>query len=130
MEGNYSVIIDVFAERYFIKCFKKKYHGAWDTTLKTIVFQFERVDLFLKRDIAKTIVDKYPYKIIKSDFAVAGKMISPKSAGNRCISVVNEQNKTVHVLLVYSHTDIKQHNETVEWQTLIKNNYSQYKELL
>jgi hypothetical protein len=129
MSENYSVVISEFAERHYIKSFKKKYHTAWDITLKTIIFQFERIDLFSKRDVAEIIISKEPFKIIKSNFSVAGTGMSPKSSGNRCIVLADEQKRLAIILLVYAKTDISQHNETAKWQGIIKENYPQYKNL-
>jgi len=58
MESNYSVQIEDFAERYFIKSFKKKYGSKWDVTLNAIIFQLERIDnLILTTNKATTIID-------------------------------------------------------------------------
>jgi len=72
MLENYSVIIEQFAERHYIKSFEKKYKGAWDTTQKALTAQFERIDMLIKRDIAETIIVVGKYKIIKTYFSVAG----------------------------------------------------------
>lgn len=36
MDGNYSVRIERFAERHFIKSFEKKYKSHWGITLRAI----------------------------------------------------------------------------------------------
>ncbi|PIZ96196.1 MAG: hypothetical protein COX80_01900 [Candidatus Magasanikbacteria bacterium CG_4_10_14_0_2_um_filter_33_14] len=131
MLENYSVFIEQFAERHYIKSFEKKYKRAWDITQKALLAQFERIDMLLKRDIAETIVDAGKYKIIKTDFSVAGTNKSPKSAGNRCIVIVDEEVKKVSILLVYHKNDlVGSGNETALWKQVIKNNYREYSNLL
>jgi hypothetical protein len=129
MIENYAVIIEPFAERHYIKNFGKKYHRAWDITLKALTSQFERIDMLLQKDVADVIVDVGDLKIVKTDFSVAGTHQSPKGSGNRCIVAINESCKKVHVLLVYHKNDLGAGNETVKWKQIIKDNYSQYAHL-
>jgi len=126
MIENYSVIIEPFAERHYIKNFGKKYHRAWDITLKALISQFERIDMLLQKDVVEIIVSSNDVKIIKSEFSVAGTHQSPKGSGNRCILAVNEAHKKVYVLLVYHKNDLGHGNETVEWKKIIKDNYLKY----
>ena len=64
-------------------------------------------------------------KIVKLDFAINGLRISPKSSGNRCILLVDDDSKKVSVLLVYSKNDIPTKGETAAWKRIIKNEYMQ-----
>lgn len=132
MESNYSVQIEDFAERYFIKSFKKKYSSKWDVTLNAIVFQLERIDnLILTTNKATTIVDGGDIKIIKTEFKIAGSNESAKTSGNRCIVAWHTKERFVAILLVYSKTDLNSKNkETDEWKSIIKSNYPQYRYLL
>ncbi len=59
-------------------------------------------------------------KLVKLDFAVEGTRVSPKSAGNRCILVVDEDIRSVRVLMIYSKNDISEPNETAKWKAVIK----------
>ncbi len=129
MEINYLVQIEDYAERHFIKKFKKKYNSQWDVTLRSITFEFERIDNLLKTTRAEIIIDG-DIKIIKTEFRIAKSKESAKTSGNRCIVAWHESDKFVSVLLVYSKTDITSKNkETDEWKKIIKNNYSEYKHL-
>lgn len=130
MAENYSVSIEIFARRHYIKNFEKKYQRAWDITLRALVAQFERVDMLSQKDVAEIITDQYPFKIIKSDFAVAGTGKSPKGSGNRCIVVVNEEYRRASIVLVYHKNDLGSSGETAQWKTIIKRNYPEYKKLL
>lgn len=130
MEINYSVAIEVFAERHYIKNFQKKYKGAWDITLQSVVAELERVDRLLQTDKADLISKVGDIKIIKTDFRVAGTKESAKTSGNRCIVLVDEKQKTCRLLLVFCKTDLSGVNETAEWKKLILTNYSETKKYL
>jgi len=131
MESNYSVQIEEFAEKHFIKNFKKKYISGWDVTLRAIIFQLERIDNLLQTDKAVTIVDNIEVKIIKTEFKIAGSKESAKTSGNRCIVAWHIKDRFVSILLVYNKTDLTSNNkETDEWKKLIKENYLKYKDLL
>jgi len=130
MESNYSVQIEEFAEKHFIKSFKKKYNSGWDVTLRAILFQLERIDNLLQTDKAKTIIDGGEIKIIKTKFKIAGSKESAKTSGNRCIIAWHTKERFVSVLLVYNKTDLSSKNkETDEWRKMIKENYLKYKNL-
>ncbi len=126
MQGNYSVIIEDFAERHFIKNFKKKYNNFWDVTLRAIVAEFERIDMLLQTEKAETISFVGSVKIIKTEFKIAGTKESAKTSGNRCIIAVDEKLKKVSVLLVYTKTDVKGAIETVWWKKLVSDTYIDY----
>lgn len=126
MGGNYTVTVEVFAERHYIKSFAKKYHRAWDVTLRAIIAQFERVDALTQTDIAEIIVDLAPYKMLKSNFKIAGTRESAKSSGNRCIAIVNEDTRRVSIVLVYHHGDLGKGNETVLWKHMVTANYPEF----
>lgn len=126
---NYSVHIETFAERYFIKSFQKKYKTRWDFTLRAIIAELERIDTLLLTDKAETISDVDDIKIIKTKFKIAKTKESANSSGNRCIVAWSENKHLVSVLLVYGKTHLSGNNETAEWKKIIKDNYSEYKHL-
>ena len=130
MQGNFSVQIEPFAERHFIKSFEKKYKIKWSLTIQYISEELARIDNLLLTSRAETIVDTKNIKIIKTQFRVVGTQESAKTSGNRCIVALNIIRQTVSVLLVYSKTDIKGKNETAEWKTLIRDNYDEYKQII
>ncbi len=129
MNLNYSVKIETFAERHFIKSFQKKYKIQWDFTLRAIVAELERIDTLLLTDRAETICDVGDIKIIKTKFKVAKTKVSAKKSGNRCIVAWHKDNQLVFILLVYGKINLNGTNETAEWKKIIKNNYPQYKHL-
>lgn len=129
MPGNFSVQIEKFAERHFIKSFEKKYKSHWEITLRAIVAELERIDMLLLTDRAETICDVDGIKIIKTKFRVVGTKESAKTSGNRCIIAWQPDKKLVSILLIYAKTDISCHNETAEWQGIVKCNYPEYKHL-
>ncbi|MDD2274831.1 MAG: hypothetical protein PHI91_03280 [Candidatus Pacebacteria bacterium] len=129
MEGNYSVQIEDFAERHFIKRFRKKYNNQWDITLRAIVLELERIDNLLLTNKANIIIDS-DIKIIKTEFKIAGSKESAKTSGNRCIAAWHKNDNFVSILLVYGKTDLSSGNkETDEWKRIIKYYYPQYKYL-
>jgi hypothetical protein len=130
MEVNYSVTIEEYALRHYIKNFQKKYKGAWGITLRSVIAELERIDGLLKTDKADLISKEGDAKIVKTDFRVAGTKESAKTSGNRCIILVDEKQKTVKVLLIYSKTDLSGTNETAEWKSLVKKNYPEVKSIL
>ena len=130
METNYSVIVEEFAEKHYIKSFHKKYKNAWDVTLRSIIAEFERIDNLLEKERADLITSIDDIKIVKTSFKVAGTKESAKTSGNRCIILVDDKIKTVSVLLVYTKTDLPSVNETVEWKKIILNNYPELKKYL
>ena len=130
MIENYTVIIESFADRHYIKNFSKKYHRFWDVTLRALISQFERIDMLLQKDVAEIIIKSGDLKIVKSDFSVAGTHQSPKGSGNRCIVAIDESCKKVCVLLVYHKNYLGDGNETAKWKQIVKNKYPQYKDLL
>jgi hypothetical protein len=131
MESNYFVKIEEFAERHFIKSFKKKHNNHWEVTLRAIIFELERIDNLLLTNKADIIIDAGEVKIVKTEFKIAGSKESAKTSGNRCIVAWHKKDNCVFVLLVYGKTDLSSGNkETDEWKRRIKENYSQYEHLL
>ncbi|MFZ2484951.1 MAG: hypothetical protein WAX80_00400 [Minisyncoccia bacterium] len=130
MHGNYSVQIEDFVERHFIKSFQKKYKKQWDSTLLSIIAGLQRIDNLLLTDRAETICDAGSIKIIKTKFRVANTKESAKTSGNRCIVAWHKDKQYVVVLLVYSKTDLSPSNETAQWTKLVKENYPQYSKIL
>src|SRR3989344_9578363 len=112
MSSEYVVIIETFAERHFIKGFRKKYKVAWEETLVAIQEQLQRIDVLIgKTNVAETIVSG-DIKIVKTEFRVVGTSESRNNSGNRCIVAVHEETHTVCVLLVYGKTDVRGSRET------------------
>ena len=118
---NYRVEFDDFAERHYIKKFRKKYMDKWSLTEHNIIAVCERIDNMLLYDHADLISEVGSHKLIKLNFAVESTRLSPKASGNRCVLHVNEEIRLVRILLVYSKDDILPPNETQKWKNLIKN---------
>ena len=122
---NYSVEFDQFCERHYIKTFEKKYLGAWTKTRSDIEEVCRRIDSMLQYKRADLISSVGQYKLVKLDFAVEGTKMSPKSSGNRCILLINEDIRSVKILLAYSKNDISEPNETAKWKTVIKGQFDE-----
>ena len=120
---NYRVELEQFAYSHFIKSFKKRYKSHWAKTELDIINVCERIDMMLQYSRADLIMTNGSYKIVKLDFAVEGSRISPKSSGNRCILLVDDDKRTVKVLLIYSKNDVGSGQETAWWKQMIKSNF-------
>lgn len=123
---NYSVNFDEFCDRHFVKTFSKKYKSAWNKTQEDIFEVCRRIDNMLEYKRADLIASVDQYKLVKLDFAVEGTKVSPKASGNRCILIVDEDFRSVQVLLIYSKNDISEPNETVKWKKMVKENFPDY----
>lgn len=130
MSIKYSVNIEKYAERHFIKSFEKKYHRAWDITIDTLIREFQSFDVLISQSIAEMITETPSIKICKVEFKIAGTNQSRHGSGNRCIVAVHKDISLVNVLLIYHKNNLGGGNETVKWKQMVKNNYSDYCKLL
>ena len=130
MSIKYSVNIEKYAERHFIKSFEKKYRRAWDITINTLIREFQSFDVLLSRSIAEIVTETSSIKICKVEFKIAGTNKSRRGSGNRCIVAIHKDISLVKVLLVYHKNDLGGRNETVKWKQIVKNNYPNYCESL
>jgi hypothetical protein len=131
MFTSYAVVTEHYAERHFISSFKKKYKGAWDVTWIGMHEEFKRVDTLIgQTNFVETITVVGDVRICKTEFRVHGTQESRHSSGNRCIVAVHKNTATVHVLLVYSKTDLSGGNETANWKNIIRENYREYSKML
>jgi hypothetical protein len=130
MSIKYSVNIEHYTQRHFIKNFERKYGQAWVITIEALIREFESFDVLLDRTIAEIITETVDYKICKVEFKIAGTNQSRHGSGNRCIVVIHKIANILNVLLVYHKKDLGDGNETVKWKQIIKENYSDYRNLL
>jgi len=133
--NEYSVFVEDFALRHYIKSFAKKYKGKqWDITLTAIKAILARYDNIAANNISTVskldiICPCGQYMIVKLDFTIAGSNVSAKSSGNRVIAAVDTVNKIVKILLVYSKNDIGPPNETAKWKNMVVQYYEEFKGL-
>ena len=120
MSIRYTVKINEYAQRHFIKSFAKKYLSKWNLTLKAILLQLENVEEFYDTNYFEKIHVYEKYFIAKVEFAVAGSKESKKTSGCRYIVRVGVEDCTVEILLVYSKHDVDMKNETTWWQKQIE----------
>lgn len=129
--NQYEVIFENFAERHFIRTFAKKYKGSWDITINLLADEFKFIDVLFSKSIAEYITDKDADIVIcKIEFKISGTQQSRHGSGNRCIVAIHKNANKVCVLLVYHKNNLRSGNETAEWKTVIRNNYSEYKNIL
>src|SRR5580700_6769449 len=106
-DHNYSVEIEDYAQRHYIKGFAKRYGKGWEVTCSALLAEVARIDrLCSETDRGETIHVNGVYKIAKVYFRVATTKESAKGSGNRAIVFVNEEDHSCKVLLVYSKNDI------------------------
>jgi hypothetical protein len=129
MSIKYSVKIEHYAERHFIKKFARKYGRAWEITIETLIRELESFEVLLTRTIAEMITETADIKICKVEFKIAGTDQSRHSSGNRCIVAIHKDTNIIDVLLIYHKNDLGDGNETAQWKNIIKENYLQYSRL-
>jgi ABC-type branched-subunit amino acid transport system ATPase component len=130
MSTRYTVTFAAFSERHFEKKFQKKYKRAWDITREALVREFQNIEVLFDKSIAEVIAFNDTVKICKTEFTVAQTNQSRKASGNRCIVAIHTDTLQVSVLLVYHKNDLGGGNETANWKRLIKENYTEYRDLL
>ena len=99
-QHKYKVVFEDFTKRHFIKNFEKKYKSQWNKTQDDIIFVCEHIENMLLTKRADLISVADNYRLVKLDFAIFGLKISPKSSGNRCILLLDDDMRIVKVLLV------------------------------
>ena len=132
MSGSYLVSYGESADRHYIKSFKKKYKHQWDVTSDAILALCARIDNLLGTATCDEIKRTDNRVRAKLDFAVAGTKVSPKSSGCRAILLVDQEARTVEVLIAYHKHDIEHinNNETLAWKSLMNDLYPEHRELL
>ena len=130
MSTNYSVNIEKYADRHFIKSFEKKYGRAWDITVEALKRELQSFEILLLKTIAEIIAEKEEIRICKVEFKVAGTDQSRHGSGNRCIISVNSQSNLINILLLYHKNHLGDGNETAKWKQIVRDNYPQYKSLV
>ena len=100
-----------YAERHFLKRFKKEYKGKqWEVTQDSIEQDLSRIKMD-KSDLQKSQqVDELWYNngcwIFKYDFRVAKTNESTKSSGNRCIVFLNSKDNLIQILVIFGKNDL------------------------
>ena len=121
--SNYHVEFSEYAENHFRKQFRKKYKGLiWCITENSIVQDLKRIAYHLQ---STQQVDELWQKdqtwIFKYDFAIAKSGKSPKNSGNRCVCVLDDQQKIITIILIYAKTDLpKNMSETAFIKSQLK----------
>jgi len=127
---NYTIVVEKFAERHYVKDFEKKHKANWYLTLNRVIFvQCARIDNVLQSQKADRICGHDGNEIIKLDFAVVGTHISARSSGCRIILMVNHNIKSVKILLVYDKHHTKVGKESVWWESIVRAEYDEVEAL-
>jgi hypothetical protein len=128
-DTHFTVVVNPFAERHFIKSFARKYKANWTMTLEAIRAQCARIESLVKNNRTSqpihASVDNRHW-VIKHPFAVAGMRQSPQGSGNRAILIVDRELRVVTIMLVYHKTDLGDGDETARWHALLRENCKEY----
>lgn len=130
MSSKFSVVIEKYAERHYIKQFAKKYKGRWDVTLEAIEALCAEPYDAIEYGKLETMIDAEGVLICKLNFAIAGTKRSPKRSGNRVIVAVDKEQEVTRILLVYHKNDLGKGNETQQWRKMVRESYPAYKEVV
>lgn len=120
---NYKVFITEYAQRHFIKSFKKKYKNIWDETFFAINNILSRIDSLIQTSKAEKIHICDNWYIAKCEFKIVWSNESPKTSGNRIIVYVDNKEMSVYILLLYTKTDVMWGNETAWREKQVKENF-------
>jgi len=106
-----TVKFDVYAERHFLKRFKKDYKGKqWEITEDSIVEDLSRIKMVDSDLQHSQQVDELWFKdncwIFKYDFRVAKTKEYTKASGNRCICYIDNGNNKMLILMIYGKGDL------------------------
>lgn len=121
----YNVITTEYAERHFIKTFVRKYGNVWDKTMNAINEMLSRIDMFIRTSKAERIHISENCYIAKCEFKIVWSNESPKTSWNRIIVYVDESEKEIQILLIYTKTAVQWANETAWRQKQIKENHKE-----
>ena len=128
---RYLVQISDYAKRHYAKKFEKRYtKKQWEVTLRSVFVELARIEENLNLKKAEIIHSGENRRIIKYYFRVAQTKDSAKGSGNRVIAHVDSLEQIVTVLLIYSKHEISSPNETTKWQSEIKNNFHELRDLV
>ena len=100
-----------YAERHFLKRFKKDYKGKqWDTTQDSIEQELSRIKMSNSDLQQLQQVDELWHNnncwIFKYDFRVAKTNESTKSSGNRCVVFLNNEDNLNQILIIFGKSDL------------------------
>lgn len=130
MSIKYAVVIEKFADKHYLKNFRKKYKKSFDVPWDAFLFMLQKIDLILERGRNSEISDPNGEVVIcKTEFKIMQNE-SAKSSGNRCIVAQDKMKKEIKILLVYCKNDVQDNNETIWWKNIVKKNYPIYKDIL
>lgn len=100
-----------YAERHFRKAFRKKYKGRiWFVTEDSIMRDLAHIGSVTNDLQRSQQVDELWHEgdlwVFKYDFRVAKTGVSAKASGNRAVAVLNSEEKTIEIVMIYGKTDL------------------------
>lgn len=110
-EKIFPVYFHEYAERHFLKRFRKDYKGKqWQITEDSIRQDLSRISNGVS-DLQKTQqIDELWHGdniwVFKYDFRIAKTNVSAKASGNRVVGVIDNKASQIHIVAVYGKTDL------------------------
>ncbi len=125
----FTVKFSDYAERHFLKNFRKNYKGAqWKLTEEAILDDLTHIS-HGDYDLQKTQqVDELWHQgnfwVFKYDFRVAKTKCSAKVSGNRVVGVIDASSASIEIIMIYAKTDLpKNMGETQYIKQVVSENY-------
>ena len=109
-----------FAERHFLKSFKKKYRGrTWILTEEAFIRKLARIGIVGDAIQSSQQIDELWKEenrwVFKYDFRVFGTKVSSKTAGNRIVGVLDLDNGEIEIFLIYHKSDLPKNTAETEY---------------
>ena len=124
LQMSTNIVIQKYAERHYLKNFKRKYKSARDPTYTSICLMIDRIDKYLQTSLVEKFVSHGDSCILKVEFRIAWSNVSPHASGNRAIIHRDKRENLFDLLLIYMKTDIpKKMWETVRRKQTVKDKY-------
>lgn len=127
---RYAVAVEKFAERHYLKQLSKRYKDKWPPTQKALEAMCVNPIRAIERGSFETITDTGDVLICKYEMRVAGTKQSARRGGVRAIIAVHCTEKISRIMLVYHKNDLGKGNETQLWKKIVRNTYSEYKDIV
>lgn len=116
----FSVTFTSFAQKHFLKDFKKNYKGKqWEYTEKSIVQDLMRLRMENNTTQFSSQIDEFKYNddeyLAKYDFKIALTNESTKTFGNRCVIYINNENNIIKILMIYGKTNLPKNKDETKF---------------
>lgn len=130
----YGVRYADYAKRNYLKQLQKDNPGKrWEITEDGMFEDLTRIS-YTDQDLQQTqqvdeLWHKDDYWIFKYDFRIAGSKESTKNAGNRCIIFLDNDKKTLEILMIFHHKYLPKNTGEAQYiRRVLEQNFKEYLE--